>query len=181
MRTNYLLENHANAAESAEKVLEDKLLSDEKIKLEANYVAGMSNYHSEQYEKSLPYLKWTADNTGEVRGTEALFTLTYSNFHLGNYEKAEELHNKLLQRKPAYDYWIAKSLILQTRVFIAIDDLFQAEKTINLVINNYPNDADGVITEAERVKSELMQLKDKPKDTEDDTNRSIDLNEGDDE
>lgn len=72
-------------------------------------------------------------------------------------------------------------MILQARVFITTDDLFQAEKTINLVINNYPNDDDGVLTEAERVKSELMQLKDKPKDTEDDTNRSIDLNEGDNE
>lgn len=181
MRCNYLVENHANAAEAAEKVLEDELLSDEKIKLEANYVAGMSNFHSKQYEESLPYLEWTAENTGEERGTEALFTLTYSHYHLENYDKAEELHNELLKRKPAYDFWIAKSLILQARVFVATDNLIQAEKTINLVINNYPNDEDGVLTEAERVKSELMQLKDKPKDTEDDTDRSIDLNEDDDE
>lgn len=181
MRCNYLLENYANAAEAAEKVLKDELLSDQKIKLEANYVAGMSNFQIEHYQEALPYLKWTADNTGEIRGTEALFTLTYCHYHLENYEKAEELHNKLLKRKPAYDYWIAKSLILQTRVFVATDDLFQAEKTINLVINNYPNDEDGVLEEAKRVKSELMQLKDKPKDTEGDTDRSIDLNEGDDE
>lgn len=181
MRCNYLLENHANAAEAAEEVLEDKLLSDKDIKLEVNYIAGMSNFRIEQYQESLPYLKWTADNTGEVRGTEALYTLAYSHYHLENHKKAEELHNNLLKRKPAYDYWIAKSLILQTRVFMATDNLFQAEKTINLVINNYPNDNDDVLTEANRVKSELMQLKDKPKNTEDDTDRSIDLNEGDDE
>jgi peptidyl-tRNA hydrolase len=86
-----------------------------------------------------------------------------------------------MKRKPAYDYWIAKSLILQSRVFIGIDDLFQAEKTINLVLSNYPNEEDGILEEANAVKSELMQLKSTEKSVEDETDRTIDLNEGNDE
>ncbi|MDX1653334.1 MAG: tetratricopeptide repeat protein [Brumimicrobium sp.] len=178
MRTNFLVENYENAVNAAEKVLGDKLLSDQSIKLEANYIAGMSLFKIGEFERALPYLKWTADNTGEVRGTEALHTLAEAHFNLGNYSKAEELHNALLKRKPAYDYWIAKSLILQARVHVAKNDLFQAEKTINLVINNYPNEEDGILTEARQVKAEIMQLKNSPQETQGDTNRSIEINEG---
>lgn len=178
MRTNYLIENYEKAAIAANKVLKDDLLDDETIRVEGNYIAGMSYYKTKEYQKSLDFLRWTADNTGKVRGTEALYTLTSSYFHLENYTQAEKLHNELLKRKPAYDYWIAKSLILQGRVFMVTGDLFQAEKTLDLVINNYPNQEDGVLQEAEKVKSELMQLKDSPKNVEDKTNRMIDINDG---
>ena len=178
MRTNFLLENYAKAATAANKVLKDELLDDEAIRVEGNYIAGMSFFYTKDYQKSIIFLRWTADNTGKDRGTEALYTLTKSYFHLEDYSKAEKLHNELLQRKPAYDYWIAKSLILQGRVFMVTDDLFQAEKTIDLVIKNYPIKDDGVLQEAEKVKSELMQLKDSPKDFEDKTNRMIDINDG---
>lgn len=181
MRTNFILENFAKAAVAASKVLQDDLLEDKEIRIEGNYIAGMSLFETKEYSKSLTFLRWTADNTGKVRGAEALYTLTYANYHLEDYVKAEKLHNELLQRKPAYDYWIAKSLILQARVFMMKDDLFQAEQTINLVINNYPNEEDGVLQEADKVKSELMQLKNSPKDFEDDTNRMIDINNGGDE
>jgi len=181
MRTNFILENYAEAAIAANKVLQDELLNDKEIRIEGNYIAGMSMFENKEYQQSMTFLRWIADNTGKVRGSEALYTLTYANFHLEDYAKAEKLHNELLQRKPAYDFWIAKSLILQTRVFMRKDDLFQAEQTINLVIENYPNQEDGVLQEADKVKSELMQLKNSPNDFEDDTNRMIDINNGGDE
>ena len=181
MRTNFILENYTKAAIAANKVLQDELLDDKEIRIEGNYIAGMSMFKINKYQESLVFLRWTADNTGKVRGAEALHTLTYANYHLKDYTKAEKLHNELLKRKPAYDLWIAKSLILQARVFMMKDDLFQAEQTINLVINNYPNKEDGVLQEADKVKSELMQLKNSPDNFEDDSNRMIDINNGGDE
>lgn len=181
MRCNYILENYENAAEAAKKVLKDQLLDDEEIKLEGNYIAGMSLYHLDEYEEAIPYLEWTADNTGKVRGTEALHTVASCYYYLNDYHKAEEIHNEMMKRKPAYDFWIAKSLILQAQVFMARDELFQAEKTINMVINNYPNESDGIIDEAEAVKAELMQLKNMEKSVEDDSDRTIDINGGNDD
>ncbi len=181
MRCNYILENYENAAEAAQNVLKDELLDDEQIRLEGNYIAGLSLYYTEKYTAAIRYLEWTEENTGMVRGTEALHTLASAHYELEDYEKAEDIHKRLMKRKPAYDYWIAKSLILQSKVFIGIDDLFQAEKTINLVLNNYPNEEDGILEEANAVKSELMQLKSTEKSVEDETDRTIDLNEGNDE
>lgn len=181
MRTNYILGNYEKAAPAAEKVLNDKLLDDNDVKSEGYYIAGMANYYSEKYQKAISYLRWTADNTGKERGTEALYYLTEAYFGVKDYSQAEKLHKELLNRTPTYDYWIAKSLMLQAKVFMMKEDLFQAEQTINLVLQNYPIQNDGVIDEAEMVKAEIMQLKNEPKDIEDNMNRMIDINDGGDE
>lgn len=178
MRTNYILGNYDKAASAAEKVLNDKLLNDNDIKTEGYYIAGMANYYAGEHQKSISYLRWTADNTGKERGTEALYYLTEAYFGLKNYTQAEKLHQELLNRTPTYDYWIAKSLMLQAKVFMMKEDLFQSEQTINLVLNNYPFQDDGILDEAEMVKAEIMQLKEEPKDVEDNINRMIDINDG---
>jgi tetratricopeptide (TPR) repeat protein len=181
MRCNFILENYENAAEAAKNVLKDDLLNDETINVEGNYIAGMSLFNTQDYQEAIPYLEWTEKNTGQVRGTEALHTLANVYYETGEYDKSEKVHQDLLKRKPAYDYWIAKSLILQSRVFMAKDDLFQADKTIELVIANYPIKDDGIIDEAEQVQLELLQLQNMEKTFENNTGRTIDLNGGNDE
>jgi tetratricopeptide (TPR) repeat protein len=181
MRCNFILENYENAAEAAKNVLKDDLLNDETINVEGNYIAGMSLFNTQAYQEAIHYLEWTEKNTGQVRGTEALYTLANVYYKLGEYDKSEKIHQDLLKRKPAYDYWIAKSLILQSRVFMAKDDLFQADKTIELVIANYPIKDDGIINEAEQVQLELLQLQNTEKTFENNTGRTIDLNGGNDE
>src|SRR5690554_1577320 len=91
MRTNYILGNYEKAAPAAEKVLNDKLLDDNDVKSEGYYIAGMANYYSEKYQKAISYLRWTADNTGKERGTEALYYLT---------EARSEEHTSELQSRP---------------------------------------------------------------------------------
>lgn len=177
MRCNYLLSFYPNASEIATKLVDDQLTS-ETVQLEANYIAGMSLYKQSKFEKAIPYLKSTEKMTDGVRGTEALHTIGECHFELGNYDQVEKVHKQLMSRKPAYDYWIAKSLILQANVFMITGDLLQAENTINLVLDNYPDNGDGVLLEAKKLKAELMQLKDTPKSTEENTNRVIDLEEG---
>ena len=83
----------------------------------------------------------------------------------------------LLKQKPAYNYWIAKGLILRTRILIQQDDLFQAEQNLKSVIEHYPIEDDGILDEANELWSELMQLKDQPKDIEPGTNQIIEIND----
>jgi len=177
MRCNYLLTYHADAAKAAKKVLSDPLINDN-IRVEANYVAGMSLFRTQQYAESLQHLDWTQKNTGAERGTEALHYLAYANFHLANYTELDKLHAQLMSRKPAYDYWIAHSLMLKSKSLVARDDLFAAESTIRLVIDNYPITDDGVLVDANKLLSEILQLKDQPKNIQDDSGRTIDIEEG---
>jgi tetratricopeptide (TPR) repeat protein len=177
MRCNYLLEFYPNATEAAQKVISDKLINEE-IELEAYYIAGMSLYKTKKYTEALPYLSWTEKHTGTERGTEALHFLAHANFYLEQYDEVEKLHNQLLSRKPAYDYWIAHSLILKAKMLMVQDDLFAAEQTVQLVIDNYPNKEDGVIADAEKLFEEIMQLKNQPKSLNEDDGRTIEFEEG---
>ena len=80
--------------------------------------------------------------------------------------------------EPAYDFWVAKALILQTRVLIAKKDLFQAEYTLKSVIDNYSEQEDGIIMQANQLWDELMQVKNKPKDVKDPGTTVIEIEEG---
>jgi hypothetical protein len=61
---------------------------------------------------------------------------------------------------------------------MVLDDLFAAEKTVQLVLDNYPNKEDGVIADAEKLMDEIMQLKNQPKSVNEDGGRTIELEEG---
>ena len=66
--------------------------------------------------------------------------------------------------KPSYNYWVAKGLILQTRSLMAQNDLFQGEQTLKSVRDHYPKTDDGILEEAEALWSELMAVKNAPKE-----------------
>jgi tetratricopeptide (TPR) repeat protein len=174
MRCNFLLQFYPNASQAAFDVLDHNLF-DEKHKIEANYVAGISLFREGKYREAKDYLRKTADQTGEERGAEALHYLADAHYMMDELNEAETIHNEMMSRKPAYDYWIARSLILQAQVYMKVPDLLQAESTINLVIQNYPIEDDGILDEANKVYSELMQLKEDSSDQEEDLDRIIDI------
>ena len=57
------------------------------------------------------------------------------------------------------------------------DDLFQAEQTLKSVLDHYPDQNDGIISEAQQLYDELMQLKNKPKSLEQQGDVEIEVNE----
>ena len=102
-------------------------------------------------------------------------------FDLKEYEKSDKEVRELLKMKPTYNYWVAKALILQARLLILKDDLFQTEETLKSVIENYPNKEDGIIAEANEVWEELMLLKTTEKDITPKTTPEIEVNDETDE
>lgn len=161
MRCNFLLENFTNAAEYAQKVLLVQQTS--AAKLEAQYVLGISLSKTAQYAEAKAPLEFVVKNTTTAWGAEAKYTLAENQFKQNDLTKTEALVRELLKMKPGYDYWIAKALILQTRVLMLKKDLFQAENTIKSVIDHYPVKDDGILNEAGELYDEIMQLKTQPK------------------
>lgn len=176
MRSHFLIENWANAVEYAEKVLSGARISNE-IKLEAHYAKGLANYQLANYDQAKTSLVWVMKNTTTVKAAESRYALAEMYFKQGYLESADEEVAALLKQKPAYNYWIAKGLILRTRVKIAQDDLFQAEQTLKSVIEHYPVPDDGVLEEANELWNELMQLKEEPMRSSEESNPIIEIND----
>lgn len=176
MRCNFYLENWADAAQYAKKVLANALVTNT-IKLESEFVKGIALYHEENYTEAKPSLEWVVKNTTTRLAPEAKFYLAEMYYKQKDNTKAENEIRALLKMKPSFDFWIAKALILQSKVLIAKEDLFQAEHTLQSVIDNYKNEDDGILLEANQLWDELMQLKTVPKTVEEKKSTVIEINE----
>ena len=177
MRCNFLIENWANAAEYAKVILLSSQINNT-LRLEAEYANGMSNFYLANFNVAKPSLEWIVKNTTTVMGAEAKFSLAEMYYKQKEYTKADGEVRALIKMKPSYNYWVAKGLILQTRVLIVQSDLFQAEQTLKSVIDHYPDQQDGIISEANELWDELMQLKNQPKAVEQKEETVIEVNEG---
>ena len=105
------------------------------------------------------------------------YTLAEMQFKKNDLVKCDEEIKALLQLKPSYDYWIAKALILQSKVHIAKKDFFQAEYSIKSVIDHYVVQDDGIISESNQLFDEIMQLKNQPKQVNETPTTIIEIKE----
>jgi tetratricopeptide (TPR) repeat protein len=161
MRCHFILENFANAADYAKKVL--AIQQSTEMKLEAEYIRGISLAKTNNFNEALPSLEYVVKNTTKITAAESKYVIAEGYYKKPDLTKSEATIRELLKMKPGYDYWIAKGLILQTRILIQNKDLFQAENTIKSVIDHYPVTDDGIQTEAGELYDEIMQLKSQPK------------------
>jgi len=176
MRCHFILENYTNAAEYARKVLLNTK-NTTTVRLEAEFAKGISLAKTDRFSEAISSLEYVVKNTTNEFASEAKYTIAEGYFLANDLVKADAEIRALLKLKPGYNYWIAKALILQTKVLIGKNDLFQAEQTINSVIANYKVKDDGIIDEATELYDELMQLKNEPKSIEEKSGTVIELEE----
>ncbi|MEY3727511.1 MAG: hypothetical protein RL098_972 [Bacteroidota bacterium] len=176
MRCAFMQGNYNLAKENASFVLENAALTPQ-LKVEAEYATGLSNYHLKQFEAAKPSLEWLVKNTTTSMGSEAKYILADIYFGQQMYDEAEAEVKALLKMKPSYNYWVAKGLLIQTRVHISREDLFQAEQTLKSVLDFYPDQQDGVLAEASDLWDELMQLKNPPANEDPQPEMKIEINE----
>jgi tetratricopeptide (TPR) repeat protein len=158
MRTSFLLQKYDTSAIYSKLILESGNLSNS-IKVEAEYSKGISNFKLANYAEAIPSLTWISKNTTTSWASEAQFVIAEIYYLQGDYPKSDSEARVVVKMKPSYNFWVAKALILQSRICIAQNNLFQAEQTINSVLDHYPDKDDGIIDEANSVKEEIEQLK----------------------
>ena len=158
MRCHFLSEDFLKSVIYSKLVLETPGISNQQ-KIEGEYSKGMSNYNLMNFEEAKVSLEWLVKNTTTAIGSESKYTLATINFKQEKYAQADIDIKSLLKMKPAYNYWVAKGLILQARIMIINEDLFQAEQTLKSVLDFYPDQSDGVISASNELWNELMQIK----------------------
>ncbi|MFM7006398.1 MAG: tetratricopeptide repeat protein [Flavobacteriales bacterium] len=175
MRCAFMQEDYELAKQNAAFVLENAALTPQ-LKVEAEYATGLANYQLKQYEAAKPSLEWLVKNTTTSMGSEAKYLLASIYFGQQMFDEAENEVKALLKMKPSYNFWVAKGLLLQARVHITREDLFQAEQTLKSVMDFYPEQNDGVMAEASDLWDELMQLKNPPVNEEPQQEMKIEIN-----
>jgi len=176
MKSNFLIENWENGVKYSKIILANASIN-AKTRQDAQYISGISNYNLNNFPDAKIAFDWLFKNTTTVNAAEAKFLVAEMSFSLKEYEKSEAEIMALTKMKPSYNYWVAKGLILQSKILIIKDDLFQAEETLNSIIDYYKVKDDGIVDEATAALNELMQLKNKEKEIPVKSATEIDLNE----
>jgi tetratricopeptide (TPR) repeat protein len=174
----YALKNEFTYAKPyAEKVLVNEQALDY-VKTEAHYVIAKAYMSNQDYVNALPHFQTVSSQSDGEIGAESQYNVALI-YHLQeDYSTSEEEVRKMMKSHASYGYWIAKALILQAKNSIAIEDYVQAEYTLNSVINGYTIQDDGILDEANEVMAVLQSLKNKEKDVQEDTDSTIEINEG---
>lgn len=177
MRSHTMLEEFAFAKPYAEKVLLDEQALDY-VKIESHYAIAKAYMLSNDYENAKTHFTLVAEGSSGSIGAESQYNIALI-YHLQeNYAQSEIEVRNLMKNNAGYDYWVAKALILQAKNSMGIEDYVQAEYTLNSVLNGYTITDDGIIDEANEVMQVLLGLKNKEKDLEDDSDNTIEINEG---
>jgi hypothetical protein len=68
---------------------------------------------------------------------EARYNIAEVQYKKGKYKESEKSCFELINMVPAYDYWIAKSIILLADNYAGEKDYFQAKASLQSIIENY--------------------------------------------
>jgi tetratricopeptide (TPR) repeat protein len=163
MRAAFFTEGYEKSKVYASLVLESSTLT-ELQEAESNYASGISSFKLNQYNDAMIPLQWLVDHTTTFMGSEAKFTMAFMHYKLEDLSTANIEIQELLKMKPSYDYWIAKGLILKSRIFVKQRDFVQAEQNLKSVKEHYPTKDDGIIEEANQLWEEILMLKEADED-----------------
>lgn len=152
MRCYAELNNHQSALTYADKVLGLTPL-DESLETEALLIKGLAQKEMGMLDDAITTLNNCSKITKSIKGAEAKYNVAEILFEQEQHEACENEIMELVQQKPSYDYWIAKSIILLGDNFTAIGDYFNAKHSLQSVVDNYdgPEKAEIVRTAQEKL------------------------------
>ncbi len=90
------------------------------------------------------------------QAAEASYELAKIFYNLGSLEKAENQALETTKRAANYPSWVAKSLILLSKIYLKQGDSFNAIAAVDAVLENYTSD-ENIIEEAKNQKVEIQK------------------------
>ena len=170
MRSYSRLSEYANTIKAAHQVLLQDKLQDE-IKREARYL--IADAYLKQNDPLAAYEWFTqlAVEVNSMEGAEAKYRIAEIDFNRGEIDKAEKTVYEYINLNTPHQFWMGKSFLLLSDIYISKNDEFQALQTLQSVIDFYTSDSDGIKEEAQKRKQRItdkVNLMNQPIEVEED-------------
>ena len=165
MRAYHNLNEYQKTIEAAQQVLNfytDKLSPENKR--EAIYLIAKSYLDDTRPIPALEEFKTLAAEVKSPEGAEAKYRIAEIYFSQQEYDKSEKEAMQFINMNTPQQYWLARSFILLSDIFIKKNDPFQAIQTLKSIIDNYEDKKDGIIDTA-NTKLKLISEQSNKKDT----------------
>ena len=155
MRCQFRLNNYAACIEAASNVLASEKVSDI-LKRETNYMLALSYYKTGNKDKAFPILSKLSNDTNSAEGAEAKFLVADILFGNQRLKEAENEIMDFIDKNSPHQFWLAKSFILLSDIYLKNGDEFQAKHTLKSIQENYTEPNDGIL-ELTRQKMQLIE------------------------
>jgi TolA-binding protein len=154
MRCQYRLKNYDEAIEAARKLLDNKDLPAENVR-ETQFVMAQSYRESGDLPAALAEYRKVAKEVSSAEGAESKYHIIEILIRQNKLKEAEDEIFNFAEKGTPHEYWMAKSFILLSDIYVIKKDEFQAKHTLQSVIDNYDAKNDGIMELATSKKKAL--------------------------
>ncbi len=123
----------------AEKVKDNPLANNAQKSL-AHFTLAKSNIEAGKSEAALNDLDFVVANSNNQQTAEARYLIAKILYDQNNLAEASVKVKEAYTQNGAYPQWVAKSLLLNARILIKQNDLFNAKAAVEAVVDNFAND-----------------------------------------
>jgi TolA-binding protein len=157
MRADFNLKDYPQALNSAREVSDIRKLSPE-IEREAVYIAARCLQETGRDVLAIEEYKKISDEVMSAEGAEAKYQLAELYFNRKEIAASEKEILEFSEKTTPHEYWIARSFILWSDIFLEKKEYFQAIQTLQSIIDYYEIPDDGVLDLAKARKTEIVQI-----------------------
>jgi len=155
MRCQFKLAIYQASAEAANQVLATEKVSDI-LKRETNYILAVSYYKLGNQDKAFPILSKLSTDTNSAEGAESKFLVAQILFDKQKLKESEKEIMDFIDKNSPHQFWLAKSFLLLSDIYLKNGDEFQAKHTLKSIEENYPEPNDGIM-EITRQKLQVIE------------------------
>ena len=149
MQCNFKLNRLQQAITAGEKVKKSDIVN-EQLTGDANYTIGKSYYLLDNLNMAISGLREVSKDTKLEKGAEAKYLLSEIYYKQKKTTEAENEIEDFISKGTPYLFWLGKSFLLLSDIYIDKNQEFDAKHTLKSLIENYNNDSDGIKDEAAR-------------------------------
>ena len=114
--------------------------ADNEEKVASLYYLGKTYYKENDLENAKTTFQKIGDQSDNNQAAEARYLIAEIWYKQTNSVKAEEQCNLANDKNASYPFWIAKTLILMSDIYVGRKDLFNARAALEAVIENFSDD-----------------------------------------
>ncbi len=156
-RASYKLGLFEEAVNTAKLLLSTENITEAMIR-EANFIIASSSYKLMRTDEAFKYFSTLSEDTKTAEGAESKYYKAQILFDRNQLKESEDEIMDFIGKNSPHQFWLGKSFILLSDIYLSQNDLFQARHTLKSIIDNYSNSEDGIIETAKQ-KMTIISLK----------------------
>lgn len=148
LRCGALMHDDTETIHAATALLAEAKLSPE-LRNEALYYRAKAYLNQKADKKAMDDLQLLAKDTRTLYGAEAKYLVAQQHYNAGNYAAAEKEILDFIDQSTPHAYWLARSFVLLSDVYVATDKKLDARQYLLSLQQNYhaDDDIEGMINE----------------------------------